>query len=161
MPKKEPIPQLPIELAIELIVNDKKTLLTTNLVLLKIRIDRTLRAIGTYQPRTASVNAQKRADELGIGDLRRFDWGDQPSKTKMKDPGRKIFHFEHITPMNVIVNDIIESNCETAIKSHIMKIKIAWILKEEDRLLTKGINGSWRSKRPSDAYQRLNIQLVD
>ena len=159
MPKKEPIPQLPIELSIELIVDLKKTLLTTNLGLLKLRIDRTLRAIGTYQPRTASVNAQKRADELGIGDLRRFDWGDQPGK--MKDKGRKIFHFEHVTPMNVIVNDIIESNCETAIKSHIMKIKIAWILKEEDRLLTKGINGSWRSKRPSDAYKILNIQLVD
>ena len=157
MAKKEPIQQLPISEAINSIIALKGTI--SNKRLLKYMIDRLLRMAGTYQPRTASVNAQKQADELGIGDLRRFDWGDQP--VRMKDPGRKIFHFEHTIPMNNIVESILESNCETSIRSHIMKIKIAWILKEEDRLLTKGIDGSWKSKRPEDAYKRLNIQLVD
>lgn len=157
MAKSDPIQQLPINEAINSIIALKGTISEKRL--LKYMIDRLLRMAGTYQTRTASVNAQKQADELGIGDLRKFDWGDQP--VRMKDPGRKLFHFEHITPMNNIVESILESNCETAIKSHIMKIKIAWILKEEDRLLTKGIGGSWKSKRPSDAYMRLNIQLID
>lgn len=157
MAKKEPLHQMPIDELINSIIGDMKTI--SDKRHLKPSIVFKIRMAGTYQPRTASVNAQKRADELGIGDLRRFDWGDQPSR--MKDPGRKIFHFEHVNPLNNIVESILKSKCETAIRSHIMKIKIAWILKEEDRLLTKGIGGSWRSKRPDDAYERLNIQLVD
>jgi hypothetical protein len=157
MAKKEPLHQMPIDELINSIIGDMKTI--SDKRHLKASIVFKIRMAGTYQPRTASVNAQKRADELGIGDLRRFDWGDQPSR--MKDPGRKIFHFEHVNPLNNIVESILKSKCETAIRSHIMKIKIAWILKEEDRLLTKGIGGSWRSKRPDDAYERLNIQLVD
>jgi len=53
----------------------------------------------------ASVAAQKRADEMGLGDLRRYRWLDQPSR--MKDIGRQIFHWEHATQTSDIVKQLL------------------------------------------------------
>lgn len=99
--------------------------------------------------------AQARADELGLGDLSRFDWGHQ--RGLMKDPTREIFHWEHVVPVSDMVKALLALDDPTpsAIVPILMRAEIAWILKSEDKLLR-------RSGRPDPrtAYLAAGIELL-
>ncbi|WP_243372265.1 hypothetical protein [Microvirga solisilvae] len=101
----------------------------------------------------ASVNAMKKAEELDIGDIRRFRWSDQTSK--MMDPKREIFHWEHVVQVSDIVNAITQLHDphREAIAYELKKAKIAWILKSENKKLIHKV-------RPIDAYERAGIDLL-
>lgn len=125
----------------------------------KYMIDRLLRSLPSYKPLTVSIKAQAVADGLGIGDLRQYGWSEQ--KTKMKDPKRSIFHYEHKIPLGQIINDIMDCDNVEDIAKNMKRTEIAWILKEEDKLLNKGLDGqSWRFVRPENAYEQLGINLI-
>lgn len=102
-----------------------------------------------------SVNAEIAARRIGV-DLRLLDWHDQPKF----DPGRKLFHLEHIVP----VSDIRKSCCiassrEAVLEVLINQIAVAWILKEEDERL---VRLGFRSIRPDPeaAYRAAGIELI-
>lgn len=83
----------------------------------------------------ASVRAQEMAKSMGIPDIRQFRWGDQA--TKMKDPTRTIFHWEHVYPVKNIVQGLLrlEAPSSNDIATVLRKAKIAWILKSENSRL--------------------------
>jgi hypothetical protein len=89
------------------------------------------------QPRV-SRRAQAKALELGLPDLHRMVWADQ--RTKMKDPERSIFHWEHVTQVADMTDSILNLNPRTKsdIESILHTAMVAWILKEEDRALPRG-----------------------
>ncbi len=123
-------------------------------------IDRLLRSLPSYKPITVSAKAQAVAYGLGVGDLRQYNWNEQ--KTKMKDPKRSIFHYEHKIPLGQIITSIMECTTVDEIVYHMKRTEIAWILKEEDKLLNKGMEGqSWRFTRPKNAYELLGIELIN
>jgi len=102
-----------------------------------------------------SLGADSEARRMGIN-LRLMDWHDQPSF----DPGRKVFHMEHVIP---VVN-IRKSCCSAMSQGEVLDILrtlivIAWILKEEDRRLTQL---GFRNNRPdpSAAYRAAGIELL-
>ena len=59
-------------------------------------------------PRVSS-EAQKRADELDIGDLSKRQWRDQ-TKGKMKGTRKSILHFEHVKPVGDMFNELASAN---------------------------------------------------
>lgn len=99
--------------------------------------------------------AQARADELGLGDLSRFNWGHQ--RRLMKDPTREIFHWEHVVPVSDMVKALLalDDPAPSAIVPILIRAEIAWILKSEDKLLR-------RSGRPDPrtAYLAAGIELL-
>lgn len=102
-----------------------------------------------------SLGADSEARKIGIN-LRTVDWHDQSSF----DPGRRIFHMEHVVP----VADIRKSCCSATSPEEVLEILkkqilIAWILKEEDRRLTRL---GFRSNRPDPfaAYHAAGIELL-
>ncbi len=62
----------------------------------------------------------------------------------MKDKGRKTFHFEHIKPCAQIRNEILAlENFDLEQVINILKTSdIAWILKEEKKILDKKNKGA-------------------
>ncbi|ACT58244.1 hypothetical protein [Hirschia baltica] len=98
-----------------------------------------------------SEKAQKLATEMRIGELKFYAWRDQTSK--MKDPKRKIFHFEHIKPCAQIRDEILalEKPKVSEIVSILKTSDVAWILKEEQKLIDK----KYRNHRP-DPYRCLS-----
>lgn len=108
-----------------------------------------------------SMNALLEAQEMGIGDPRKYNWSHQ--KKEMKDPERKIFHWEHVYPVSSMVKDLLklEDLSIEAVSDIAAKADIAWILKSEDKLLSKH---GFRSKRPAnpwDAYIQAGIEKAN
>lgn len=99
--------------------------------------------------------ALEKARQLGV-DLYKQTWQTQPSFDKR----RKIFHWERVDPISCI-----QEKCETAESAQEVqeilrtRLRIAWILKDEDRQLTG--RGS-RSNRPVPdvAYRKAEIILI-
>lgn len=76
----------------------------------------------------------------------------------MKSLDRKVFHFEHVNTVSSIREMCCASNSIDDILTILMEnIRIAWILKEEDKLLT---SKGYKSKRPSNAYDLVGIKLI-
>jgi hypothetical protein len=102
-----------------------------------------------------SVAAQVLANETALGDLRRYQWRDQP--TKMKDPQRKTFHWEHVLPVSDIVKRLVELPDPTpeAIASVLTDAQVAWITKEENKRLPR----SGRAN-PLECYKQARIELL-
>jgi hypothetical protein len=76
------------------------------------------------------------------------------------DAGRKVFHWEHVNPISCIQKACLEAGSEAAIQEILKtRLRIAWILKREDRELTRL---GFRSKRqdPEGAYRAAKIVLV-
>lgn len=76
------------------------------------------------------------------------------------DKGRKVFHWEHVDPIACIQKACEAARSEEAVLEILRtRLRIAWILKREDRELT-GLG--FRSKRPDPdgAYRAANIILV-
>lgn len=94
------------------------------------------------------------AHSMGI-DLREKCWHDQHSF----DRGRAVFHFEHVLPVSAIREACLGARTAdetTEILSE--KLRVAWILKEEDRVLTeKGFRV--RRTNPDEAYIASEIVL--
>jgi hypothetical protein len=99
--------------------------------------------------------AQDRANQMDIGDLSRLRWIDQP--VKMRDPGRKIFHWEHIVPTSDIARRIVTMDQPNVadITSILMIAGVAWILKAENTKLP--LNGR---ADPLLSYAEAGIELL-
>ncbi|WP_114944803.1 hypothetical protein [Microvirga calopogonii] len=102
-----------------------------------------------------SAAAQDRAIQMGLPDLRQFRWNDQ--KSRMSDPNREIFHWEHYTPVSNIVAGLIKITTPDleSIAEVLRTARVAWILKEENARL------SHRSRKdPAADYARAGITLL-
>ena len=106
--------------------------------------------------KAASEKAKELSKQKGIKiDLENSYWHDQ---TKF-DPGRKIFHREHIVPVKILRGYCEKAKTKAEVHAALKKAKVAWILKDEDRVLTA--NGH-RSNRPDPAlaYKDAGIILL-
>jgi hypothetical protein len=92
------------------------------LKLKRTMIDRMLRSIPSPRPLLVSEKAQDVGTAMGLGDLRQYRWKDQ--RKKMKDSKRSIFHYEHKTPLNQIITEMVEDDSVRNIVSAIHKIQI-------------------------------------
>ena len=101
-----------------------------------------------------SLAAQVEAGRLGVN-LRDMRWQDQPRF----DPGRQTFQWEHVETIGAIRNKCLAASSAQEIEKHLDDIRVAWILKSEDRRLTEG---GYRTTRvdPDEAYREAGITLV-
>jgi hypothetical protein len=77
----------------------------------------------------------------------------------MKKEDRKTFHFEHVnTVLSLRIACCEAFSSETILQILLSKIKVAWVLKDEDKRLSA--NG-YKSKRPDNAYEHVGIKLVE
>jgi hypothetical protein len=127
-----------------------------------------LRASITFEIRTAglllypevltpevSEAARREAERIGV-DLYTHTWRSQSSF----DRGRKVFHWEHVDPISCIQKACVRAGDAEAVRSLLQaRLRIAWILKREDRFLTQL---GFRSNRPDPeaAYRAAKIVLV-
>lgn len=99
--------------------------------------------------------ALERAVQLEV-DLWAKGWHDQPQF----DPNRQVFHREHVWPVSAVRNACVEAASERGIADTLQRmLRVAWILKEEDRVLTRL---GYRSRRddPESAYRHAQIELI-
>lgn len=102
----------------------------------------------------ASDAALNKAKDIGI-DLFTKDWHDQSTF----DPGRKIFHWEHVQPVSAICDLCITCSSVNDVQGILQEqLRVAWILKAEDAELSML---GYRSKRgnPDAAYSEARIRL--
>ena len=106
------------------------------------------------QPRVSEA-AQALASKKGLGDLRAYRYTDQP--VAMRDPGRAIFHWEHIIPTSDMVNSILALDEPTiaSIGDVLIKAQVAWITKEEDKRLPVS-----RRADPAQCYADAGARLL-
>lgn len=106
-----------------------------------------------------SQAAFDKASAMGLLPLEKYAWADQP--TRMKDPGRKIFHFEHLVPVSDLVTQLIDLKPPTsvAIACVLRKANVAWILKSEDERLNRAGLRSRRKAGGFSAYRQVSIKL--
>jgi hypothetical protein len=100
----------------------------------------------------ASRAAARVADGRGL-DLSKMTWVNQ---TRF-DPGRKLFVFEHKTPINTLVQQMIDSPDDPL--SVLNDSEIVWITREEDATL----NSLGYRKNRSDhdaAYKEAGIDII-
>ena len=108
-----------------------------------------------------SRKAAEKANQLGIDlqTLRSTRWEQQT--TKLQDPARNIFHFEHFVPAGDMAKKILDMNERSVPKivEILASAEIAWILKEEDKELTKL---GFRKNRadPRACYDKAQILLI-
>jgi hypothetical protein len=89
-------------------------------------------------------------------DLQTQTWDTQPRF----DPGRKIFHYEHMVTVADIIDAVLQADDEeSATDALACRIRVAWILKEEDARLT---DLGYRHRRPDPdaAYAHAGIKLL-
>lgn len=98
--------------------------------------------------------ALAQAERMGV-DLRTAGWHDQPRF----DPGRKVFVREHVVPVTHIRRACLSAKSEEDTARCLEEAKVAWVLREEDRMLTRL---GFRSARPDPgaAYRAAGISLV-
>ncbi len=110
-------------------------------------------------PVNVSKAAQAEADRRGLGDLRSYGWHDQ--RTKMRDPERVTFAWEHFWPVRElrVALEALENPTERRVRAILRRASIAWILKVEDRELTRLRFGSRRPDPPA-AYRKAGIELL-
>lgn len=106
-------------------------------------------------PPRVSLAAREEARRREV-DLDGMGWHDQPRF----DPGRAIFHREHVIPVKTIRARCLDAESARPIVDALKSAEVAWILKSEDRRLTQlGL----RSNRPdpADAYRKAGIILEE
>lgn len=102
-----------------------------------------------------SVAALREAELISV-DLRAHTWQSQ----SQFDKGRRLFHWEHVDPISCIEAACAAAGSEEAVLEILRtRFRIAWILKREDRELTRL---GFRSDRPDpeEAYRAAKIVLV-
>ncbi len=102
-----------------------------------------------------SQRAAAVAREIGV-DLYEQTWHTQ---TRF-DPGRRVFHLEHVVPVEAVRAGAVSAANVDAIIRVLHSLKIAWILKEEDATLTRLGYGT-RRPDPVSAYAHAEIVLID
>lgn len=102
-----------------------------------------------------SEEAQRKADKMGLGDLRRYRWRHQPRR--MRDPKREIFHWEHATQTSDMAKAVIRLTPPSPdnIAAVLRTITVVWITKRENKKLPPGERPDWRS-----AYEQAGIKLL-
>jgi hypothetical protein len=103
-----------------------------------------------------SEAALQEAERMGVKDICAKTWTTQPSF----DAGRKVFHWEHADPIACIQEACEGAGSEEAVLEILKtRLRTAWILKREDRELTRL---GFRSQRPDPeaAYGAAKIVLV-
>ena len=103
----------------------------------------------------ASRAALQRAAQLEV-DLCAKGWHDQPTF----DAKRQVFHWEHVRPVSAVRKACVEAASEVDVADALQRLlRVAWILKEEDRVLTRL---GYRSRRedPEAAYRHAQIELI-
>ena len=104
---------------------------------------------------SVSRAALARAEKLKVN-LHDKTWHDQPRF----DAGRRVFHFEHFVPVLSVRNACLKARSKAAVLDVLKsQLRVAWILKSEDRMLTRLGYRSQRSN-PSLAYRAANIKLA-
>jgi hypothetical protein len=106
-------------------------------------------------PPEVSEAALREAGRLGV-DIYRQNWHSQSSF----DKGRKVFHWEHVDTISSIQEACeVAGSAEAVLEVLRTRLRVAWILKREDKELTRL---GFRSKRPDPdgAYRAANIVLV-
>ncbi|WP_329462070.1 hypothetical protein [Streptomyces sp. NBC_01431] len=102
-----------------------------------------------------STAAAELAAGLGV-DLRRETWHSQPKF----DPGRAVFHYEHMNPVGEIVSRLGAAECAGDVVVLISEsLRLAWITKEEDCRLT-ALGFRQRRPDPQGAYAQAGIVLL-
>ena len=108
-----------------------------------------------------SVKAKEMAEQMEVGDLSQYGWSEQ--KSKMNDPDRSIFHFEHVVTVSDLVERLLSLGDDTSsdsVRSIIEKADVAWILKSEDEVLNQNGFKNKRPDNPLEAYEQCGIELV-
>ena len=100
-----------------------------------------------------SEAAWEAAQDLGI-DLRTTDWTEQ---TKF-DPKRERFHLEHVVTVKGVVDACLAARSESEVAAILGAVRVAWILKEENRVLDQlGVTSA--RPDPDAAYRAAGITL--
>jgi hypothetical protein len=109
-----------------------------------------------------SVEAQKQADRLSIGDLSQYCWADRKDGGKLGDLERGIFVFEHTMPVEILIEQLLSLKSPTlvAVQSVISKAEVSWMTKTEkdrfDKQKRRHINDN-----PAQALFDARIVLCD
>jgi hypothetical protein len=114
-----------------------------------------IRNLERHVQHRVSVEADDRAKKMRLPDLHTLEWRHQPRK--MKDKGRKIFHWEHVVRAADIKDEILRLEHPTArqIEARLRGSFLAWILKEENDLLPTGPR-----EDPLQVYKAAGIRFV-
>lgn len=123
-------------------------------------LDHACRQLECFVRPEVSVGAAAAAAKLGLNDLTHYTWHDQVSR--MGDPGRQIFHWEHVLPVAEVKRRLLDPSIQTVeqVLAIIKFVDIAWILKDEDLALTAKGFSHRRPDNPWDAYSSANIAMV-
>ena len=80
---------------------------------------------------------------------------------RLSDPGRRIFHWEHVLPRAQMLDLLLAQLAPNVRSVHevVSRARIAWILKSEDSMLSAR---GFRSRRsnPYQCYRDCNIELL-
>ncbi|MBX3198866.1 MAG: hypothetical protein KF894_12090 [Labilithrix sp.] len=111
----------------------------------------------TRTPVYVSNRAQRLATKMGLGDLRNYGWYQQ--RTKMQDPERKLFAWEHVVTVKDLTEQLLALKDPTPHRARriLRQARVAWILRSENERLNEL---GFRQSRPRDAYERANIKLL-
>ena len=127
------------------------------ITILKQTISDIIKKAGDLNPSGCSIAAYKKYQSLFQNeDIRDRTWHQQPRF----DPGRRIFHREHCETVSTLRDlCIAENTYEGIVQILLERIRIVWILKSEDKVLTQ--NGH-QSNRPEwkEAYQKAEIEVM-
>ena len=121
---------------------------------LKAMLNKCIRIVDDgHQINKASEKAKKLADAMQI-DLTKMSWANQPKF----DKGRKVFVFEHKTPINTLVQQMIDN--PDNVLSILESIQIVWITRDEDAQLNA--LGYRKNREDHDkAYADAGITVVN
>jgi hypothetical protein len=82
---------------------------------------------------SVSRAARRKAERMGIDSLREYHWDDQPLKTRMRDVGRKIFHWEHRKTVESLRKELcgLPKPSPQSVRRILQKARVAWVLKRD------------------------------
>lgn len=102
-----------------------------------------------------SIAARKAAERIGI-ELREKRWQDQPSF----DPGRSLFHWEHMTTVSHIREQCTGAESREAIAEVLgTECRVVWILKTENSELAR-LGYTHKRPDPEAAYRAARIEIL-
>jgi disulfide oxidoreductase YuzD len=115
--------------------------------------------------------SKKAAEKFGSTELtlEKMERKDQTNKNKMNDPGRKIFHDEHMYPVKQLTEELLNLHDVTLenVKSILKKSALAWITKEENKKLDEftddetGLSAKSYRTDPFEIYKKIGRELVN
>lgn len=103
---------------------------------------------------SVSAAAARAAESLGV-DLCQQTWGSQ----LRFDPGRRVFHLEHVVPVATVREHVLASRSVSQVEDALSMLRLAWILKSENTELERLGYRSIR-KDPDHAYVHAGIEIT-